>query len=51
MVLVFSPGGIENLFREIGTPVGDPGEEPPKITPEDLRRAREAAERYGGKWL
>jgi quercetin dioxygenase-like cupin family protein len=52
MVLVFSPGGIENLFREIGKPVvGNPGEQPPKITPEDLQRAREAAERYGGKWL
>lgn len=51
LVLMFSPGGIEGLFREIGKPVRDPHEAPPPITADDARRAREAAERYGGKWL
>ena len=51
MILVFTPGGIEGLFRELGTPVHDPHEQPPAITPADIAAARAAAERYGGRWI
>jgi quercetin dioxygenase-like cupin family protein len=51
MILSFTPGGGEQLFLEIGMPVADPGTEPPAVTAEDIRRAREVAGRYGMKWL
>lgn len=51
MILSFTPGGGEQLFTEIGKPAVGPGVEPPAVTVEDIRRAREVAGRYGMKWL
>jgi quercetin dioxygenase-like cupin family protein len=51
IVLVFTPGGIEGLFREVGKPVSDPSEHPPAITAADIAAARNAAERYGARWM
>lgn len=50
MLIVFSPGGFERGFLEIGKPVGSE-ETPPTLTPQEMQRMREVAERYGAKWV
>jgi quercetin dioxygenase-like cupin family protein len=50
VLIVFSPGGFERGFLEIGKPVGSE-ETPPTLTPQDMQRMREVAERYGAKWV
>jgi quercetin dioxygenase-like cupin family protein len=50
MLIVFSPGGFERAFLEIGKPVGSE-ETPPTLTPQDMQRMRGVAERYGAKWV
>lgn len=47
MLLTYSPGGFEQWFLDIGTPVGDPAEKPPAVAPADVEKAIKAAERYG----
>lgn len=49
--LSFTSGGGEQLFMEIGKSAAEPGAEPPAVTAEEIRRARDAAGRYRMKWL
>jgi len=51
MLVIFSPGGFERGFLEIGRPMRSANEQPPVLTPEDQQRMREVAERYGARWL
>jgi mannose-6-phosphate isomerase-like protein (cupin superfamily) len=50
MLIVFSPGGFERGFLEIGKPVGSE-ETPPTLTRQEMQRMREVAERYGARWV
>lgn len=47
MLLTYSPGGFEQWFLDIGTPVGELAEKPPAVTPTDIEKAIKAAEGYG----
>ena len=47
MFMSYSPGGFEQFFLDVGRPVTDPNAPPPETTPEDSRKAREAAQMYG----
>ena len=47
MLLTYSPGGFEQWFLEVGTPVGQPDEAPPPVMPADIQKAVQAAEGYG----
>ncbi|MFO1021837.1 MAG: quercetin 2,3-dioxygenase [Planctomycetales bacterium] len=55
LLLSYTPGGFEQWFLDIGKPVADADQLPPEITPEDIKRAVAAAEKYGvkfeKKWL
>lgn len=46
MVLTYAPAGFEAWFLEVGKPVADPSI-PAPVTPDEIRAAVEAAERYG----
>lgn len=50
LLLSYTPGGFEQWFIDIGKPVTDKDEGPPQITPEDIKRAVVAAEKYGVKF-
>jgi len=50
LLLSYTPGGFEQWFLDVGTPVGDGDQESPPITPEDIKRAVVAAEKYGVKF-
>lgn len=47
VLTVFTPGGFEQWFLDIGRPAADPDTEPPDVTPEDARKAAEVAAGYG----
>lgn len=47
MFMSYSPGGFEQFFLDVGRPVTDPSAPPAETTPEDSRKAREVAQRYG----
>lgn len=47
LLLSYTPGGFENWFLDIGTPVAKTDEKSPEIKPEDIKRAVAAAEKYG----
>lgn len=51
LLLSFTPGGLEQMFVEIGTPVSASLDKAPEVTPEDIQKARKLAEKYGGRWL
>ena len=46
-VVVVSPAGIDDFFREAGTPWTDPYRSPGPPTPDDLARMSAAAPKYG----
>ena len=50
LLLSYPPGGFEQWFLDIGTPVSGIGEKPPEIKPDDIKRAVAAAEKYGVKF-
>lgn len=50
LLLSYTPGGFEQWFLDIGTPVTDKDQLPPQITPEAIKRAVVAAEKYGVKF-
>jgi quercetin dioxygenase-like cupin family protein len=50
LLLSYTPGGFEQWFLDVGTPVGEADKVAPKITPEDIKRAVVAAEKYGVKF-
>jgi quercetin dioxygenase-like cupin family protein len=45
-LILFTPGGFERFFDEIGAPAR-PGEQAPPLTTDDLERIVEIAPRYG----
>ncbi len=47
MLLSYSPGGFEQWFLDVGTPVVDPLEMPPVVTAADIQKAVKAAEGFG----
>jgi quercetin dioxygenase-like cupin family protein len=47
LLLSYTPGGFEQWFLDIGTPVTEKNEAPPPATPEAIKRAVAAAESYG----
>jgi quercetin dioxygenase-like cupin family protein len=51
LLLSFNPGGLEQMFVEVGTPVAASPDKAPEVTPDDIQKARKVAERYGGQWL
>ena len=51
MFLSYSPGGLGQLFLDIGTPVTDPQTTPPGVTPQDIRKARKLAQSYRVKGI
>lgn len=51
LLLSFCPGGMEQMFIEIGTPIEASPAKAPEVTPDDIRKARTLAVRYGGRWL
>jgi quercetin dioxygenase-like cupin family protein len=51
LLLSFTPGGLEQMFVDVGTPVAASPDKAPEVTPEDIRKARKLAEKYGGRWL
>jgi len=51
MIAVYTPAGMEGWFREVYTPVADPSETPPPVTPEMLERMAEAGPRHHVEWL
>lgn len=50
LLLSYTPGGFEQWFLDVGTPVAETDTVAPKITPEDIKRAVVAAEKYGVKF-
>ena len=50
LLLSYTPGGFEQWFLDIGTPVSGLDEKPPEIKPEDIKRAVVTAEKYGVKF-
>ncbi len=50
LLLSYTPGGFEQWFLDIGTPVSGTNEKPPEIKPEDIKRAVVTAEKYGVKF-
>jgi quercetin dioxygenase-like cupin family protein len=51
MLIVFSPGGFERGFFEVGRPIRGADDVPPVLTPEELQRVRAVAEHYGVRWI
>jgi uncharacterized RmlC-like cupin family protein len=50
LLLSYTPGGFEEWFLDIGKPATGREEKPPEVTPEDIKRAVAAAEKYGVKF-
>ena len=50
LLLSYTPGGFEQWFLDIGTPVAGTDEKGPAIKPEDIKRAVSSAEKYGVKF-
>jgi len=48
LLCTVTPAGLEEMFREIGTPV-EPGQflPPPYLLPDDIERMKKIAEKYG----
>jgi quercetin dioxygenase-like cupin family protein len=51
MIAVYTPAGMEGWFREVCTPVGDPAEAPPPVTPELIERMLDAGPRHNVEWV
>ena len=51
MIAVYTPAGMEGWFREVCTPVEDPGAAPPPATDELIRRMRDAGPRHNIEWV
>lgn len=47
LLLTYTPGGFEQWFLDVGTPVNNDETTPPKITPKDIEKAISEARRYG----
>lgn len=51
MLAVYTPAGMEGWFREVCTPVTDPTQPPPPVTPELIERMLEAGPRHNVEWI
>jgi quercetin dioxygenase-like cupin family protein len=51
MLAVYTPAGMEGWFREVCTPVTDPTQPPPPVTPELIARMLEAGPRHNVEWI
>ena len=51
MIAVYTPAGMEGWFREVCTPVEDPGAAPPPVTDELIRRMLDAGPRHNIEWV
>ena len=51
MIAVYTPAGMEGWFREVCTPVEDPGTAPPPVTDEVIRRMLDAGPRHNIEWV
>ena len=51
MLLTYAPAGFEQWFLEIGTPAGAGAPPPPRPSPDQIKRAVEAASRYGVQFV
>lgn len=51
MIAVYTPAGMEGWFREVCTPVEDPGAAPPTVTDELIRRMLDAGPRHNIEWV
>jgi quercetin dioxygenase-like cupin family protein len=51
MFLGYSPGGFEQWFLDVGKPVRNLQEAPPKVTPDDIQQAIKAAKNYGVEFM
>ncbi len=51
MLLTYAPAGFEHWFLEVGTPAGAGAPPPPHPGPEQIKRAVEAASRYGVQFV
>jgi len=50
LLCLFTPGGLEKMFEEVGRPVpADTFLPPSQMTPEELKRIESIAEKYGAK--
>jgi quercetin dioxygenase-like cupin family protein len=47
LLLTYSPGGFEQWFLDVGTPVNDKEMTPPEITSQDVEKAISEAQQYG----
>ena len=50
LLMSYTPGGFEQWFLDIGTPVSGTDEKPPETRLEDIKRAVTSAEKYGVKF-
>lgn len=51
VLVIMTPGGLENFFRETGRPAKSADDrEPPEITPEVVLKLVSDFERFGGSW-
>jgi hypothetical protein len=51
MFLGYSPGGFEQWFLDVGKPVRNLQEAPPKVTPDDIQQAIKVAKNYGVEFI
>ena len=51
MLLTYAPAGFEQWFLDIGAPAGAGATPPPRPGPEQIKRAVEAASRYGVQFV
>lgn len=51
MLLTYAPAGFEHWFLEIGTPAGAGEPAPQRLGPDQIKRAVEAASRYGVRFV
>ncbi len=51
MFLGYSPGGFEQWFLDVGKPVKNIKEPPPKVTSDDIQKAIKVAKSYGVEFI
>ncbi len=47
MLIILAPGGLENLFVEVGEEVSDPTIPPPPMSEEQMKKFADVASKYG----
>ena len=47
MLIILAPGGLENLFVEVGDEVSDPTIQPPSMSAEKMKKFADVVSEYG----